>query len=322
MCVLRSSTSRGTPRLRSDEGQTFANYHGAQFGARRLYTVDGKIVLAVHSLFTVVEFALDRVMLSGAHPPDVKGKYVDVTLAQWDVMFKIVTDTRHNHESREARAVLHHNQLAMPTPSTHPNCLIVSAMHIEPTSNRNNRRTNTVFDVRGRAAVLGDFTRGCEWPDTDQMVLLRVTKKDLSSTNWFVPEGVEDTASHVCSMTPQHWGELEDSGFWQTTSCLHKQCMRVVGFIRVEHDEADTPMAREDPFFTVVHVLDGAANPDITKLPPDSPMLLLPRHSSGQPYFVTSDLPATLAIEVMRRFADQNSRMILVRVLVQCLRVY
>jgi len=60
--------------LRSGAGQTFAHYNGVQFGAQRLYTVDGKQVLSAHSLFTVLEFALDRVRLVGAHPDDVKNK--------------------------------------------------------------------------------------------------------------------------------------------------------------------------------------------------------------------------------------------------------
>ena len=66
----------------------------------------------------------------------------------------------------------------------------------------------------------------------------------------------------------------------------------------------------------MVHLLDAAANPDIAKLSMRSTMLLLPRHASGQPYFVKSDLPATAAIETMRRYADENSKMIMVRAFV------
>ena len=222
-----------------------------------MYTVDGKQVLAAHSLFTVDEFALDRVKLVGAHPSAVKGKYVDVTVAQWDVMFKIVNGSQSDHAHRVARAVAHHEQLILPSPSTHPSYLILPAMHTEDTSSRMKRKTNTVFDVRGRATLLGDFARGCEWPDTDTMAIVRVTVQDLSSASWFVTQGDEDTPSPVCTMSPEHYRNLAASGFMQPTSCIDKKCMRVMGFIRVVPDEdIDTQLAIEDPFFAVVYVLD------------------------------------------------------------------
>ena len=68
--------------LRNGDGQTLAHYHGTQFGAKRLSTVDGKLLLAAHSLFKVVEFAFDGVKLVGAFPPELNNKYVDLTIAQ------------------------------------------------------------------------------------------------------------------------------------------------------------------------------------------------------------------------------------------------
>ena len=80
--------------LHSGDGQTFTHYHGTQFGAKRLSTMDGKHVLAAHSLFTVLEFAFDWVKLVGASPPALKGKYVELTIAQWTTMFKIVHESK------------------------------------------------------------------------------------------------------------------------------------------------------------------------------------------------------------------------------------
>ena len=76
--------------LLSGDRQAFGHYHGAQFGSKRLTTVDGKVVPTAHSLFTVEVFAYDMVRLRGAYPKAVSGKYVDLTMAQWVTMFKIV----------------------------------------------------------------------------------------------------------------------------------------------------------------------------------------------------------------------------------------
>ena len=54
--------------LRNGVGQSFAHYHDTQFGAKRVSTVDGKVVLTAHSLLTVEEFAFDGVRLRGGIP--------------------------------------------------------------------------------------------------------------------------------------------------------------------------------------------------------------------------------------------------------------
>ena len=51
--------------------------------------------------------------------------------------------------------------------TTHPAYMIVPALHREPTSVRMNKKTNTVFDVRGQPVLQGDFVRGCSWPDDE-----------------------------------------------------------------------------------------------------------------------------------------------------------
>ena len=77
-----------TEILRSGTGVTYAHYDSVQFGAQRLHSTDGKQVLSSHSLFTVQEFGADKVRLNGVYPSAVKGKYVDVQLSQWKVMFR------------------------------------------------------------------------------------------------------------------------------------------------------------------------------------------------------------------------------------------
>ena len=154
------------------------------------------------------------------------------------------------------------------------------------------------------------------------MAMFSVTLRDLQHASGLVTPGEGDSPSPVCSMSPEHYRHLTGSGIMQLTSCLDKKCERVMGFIRVVPDEGiNTQLEMEDPFFAVVYVLDTAVNPDITKLNGDSHMLLVPQHASGQSYIVTSELPATAAINVMFRFAAKNSKMILVRVLLLCVSV-
>ena len=106
-------------------------------------TMDGKHVLAAHSLFTVVEFAFDWVKLVGVFPPALKGKYVEVTVPQWISMFQIVSTSKGDHQNRVDRAQQHHESLQMPTPSTHLNFLIMPAMQIKDTSASMKSKTNT-----------------------------------------------------------------------------------------------------------------------------------------------------------------------------------
>lgn len=163
------------------------------------------MALSEHSLFKVTEFALDGVRLTGAYPPEVQGKYVDLTLTEWDTMFKLVTETVPEQVQKRAQlAAIQHAKLALLTPKTHPNCLIMSAMHVEPTSSRNNGRANTVFDVRGRAVVLGDVMLGLIWQDTPVLTMLSVSRENLADTNWFVAQSADTAASQVCSMTTQN----------------------------------------------------------------------------------------------------------------------
>ena len=118
MCAVQFQEQSAA--LRSGDGQDFGHYHGAQFGSKRLATADGKVVLTAHSLFTVDVFAYDMVRLRGAYPKAVSGKYVDLTMEQWQAMFKIVYDSNNDHARRLVRAETHYLEYAQPTVSTHP----------------------------------------------------------------------------------------------------------------------------------------------------------------------------------------------------------
>ena len=77
--------------LRNAEGLVFAHYDSVQYGAQRLYCTDGSSVLSTHSLFRVQDLAVDTVRLVGVHPTILKGKFVELPLVVYDVMFKLVS---------------------------------------------------------------------------------------------------------------------------------------------------------------------------------------------------------------------------------------
>ena len=120
LCVVSAQFYEQGDEMRTVDGQPFAHYRGTQHGAQRLCTMDGKTVLAPHALFTVKEFELDKVLLVGAHPPELKGKYVEVTLSQWAHMFKMV---KGDHSNKMLRAEQHDEKLKLPPPTTHPSRL-------------------------------------------------------------------------------------------------------------------------------------------------------------------------------------------------------
>jgi len=260
-----------------------------QYGAQRLHCTDGSSVLSTHSLFVVQEFAVDKVRLVGVHPSTVKGRYVDMPLDQWEVMFKIVSGEAAEHEHRILRADAHFKETADLVTTTHPAYMIVPALHREETSVRMNKKTDTVFDVRGQPILQGDFVRGCLWPNDVPAGMHSVKLSDLQQFTGMLRTGSGDSQSPVGSVSLEAYRSLVEKGDLQLTSHLDKQCMRVMGFLRIEPDkDSDEPMAMKDPLFAVMHVLTTAVNPVINQLKGASQMLLVPRHHSGQWYFVKS----------------------------------
>ena len=155
LCIVSGQFYEQADDMRTSTGKPFAHYKGTQHGALRLCSMDGQAVVAPHALFTVKEFAADKVLLVAAYPPDLKGKLVEVTVHQWVHMFKMVNDLKGNHPKRLLRAMEHDRDMKLLPPKTHPCCEIVLAMHIDNTTPNMNIRTNTSFDVRGMPLVPG-----------------------------------------------------------------------------------------------------------------------------------------------------------------------
>ena len=181
MCTVQFQEQSAA--VRSGDGQAFGHYHGTQFGLKRVTTVDGKVVLTAHSLFTVEVFAYHKVRLRGAYPEAVRAKFVDLTIAQWVTMFKIVHDSNDDHARRLQRAEEHYNLYTQPTATTHPSYQIVAAMLCQKTSLNMRARVSAAFNVRGTAVRVGDTVRGMKWPETDNTLMLRVTVEHLSQTS-------------------------------------------------------------------------------------------------------------------------------------------
>ena len=201
LCGVAAQFYEQGDEMRSVDGQAFAHYRGTQFGAQRLCSTDSKKVLAVHALFAVKEFALDKVKLVGVHPLDLKGKFVVLTMPQWAHMSKMVTTSKGDHSNRMLRAEQHDEKLKLPPPTTHPGFQIVSAMQIEDTTPRMKSMTNTAFDVRGMPVVPGDFVQFVRWPDTDNMMHLVVTAQDLTACQMSLGDPTQISATKTWSMS-------------------------------------------------------------------------------------------------------------------------
>ena len=118
----------------------------------------------------------------------------------------------------------------------------------------------------------------------------------------------------VTSVVHKQYADLVGHGIMVLSNTLDKQCLRVMGFIRIEPaQDDDTPQAMEDPFFAVVHVMTSAHDPAIDKLDPKCRMLLVPRHRSGNWFLVNSGLPGPAAIAVILRHGAIGATSILVR---------
>ena len=115
-----------------------AHYCGTQYGAKRLYTLDGKVALRDHCLLRVTSLAMDGVRLTGAHPSEIQVRYVDITMQEWTTMFKLVNEADSKKMAKRAElAASKHDQLQLKQPLIHPDCLLMPDFHIEVTSSKN-----------------------------------------------------------------------------------------------------------------------------------------------------------------------------------------
>ena len=306
--------------LRNTEGLVFAHYDGVQYGAQRMSSTDGSIV-STHSLFRVQALAVDTVKLVCVHPTILKSKIVELPLVVYDVMFKLVGGQLTDHEHRIARANSTHEKSQHLVYNFHPAYQIVRDSHIEKTSGRINQKTNRLFDVRGQPISRGDIVRGCAWPDEDAQAMYSVPLSALQECAGMLQTQAADMQLPVTSVVHQQYADLVGHGIMQLSNTLDKQCLRVMGFMRIEPAQDDgTPQAMEDPFFAVVHVMTSAHDPAIDKLDPKCRMLLVPRHRSGNWFLVNSGLPGPAAIAVMLRHGAIGATSILVRpFLIACL---
>ena len=306
--------------LRNTEGLVFAHCDGVQYGAQRMSSTDGSMV-STHSLFRVQDLAVDTVKLVCVHPTILKGKIVELPLVVYDVMFKLVGGQLSDHEHRIARANTTHEKTKHLVYNFHPAYQIVRDSHIEKTSGRINQKTNRLFDVRGQPISRGDIVRGCAWPDEDAQAFFNVPLSALRQYTGMLHTQAAELQLPVTSVVHEMYVDLVGKGLMQLSNTLDKQCMRVMGFMRIEpaQDEGNQ-QAMEDPFFAVMHVMSSAQDPAIDKLDPKCQMLLVPRHHSGNWFLVKSGLPAPAAIPVMLRHRATGATSILVRpFLIACL---
>jgi len=306
-CVAQFFTQ--SKELRDNEGETLAHYCGTQYGAHRLYTTDGKMPLRNHGLFVVKRLAMDGVRLAGAHPPEIKGKFVDLTPQQWAALFKLVHEIDAAKMAKRAdTAAKQHGLLRLAAPHTHPDCALMPEFHNEPTSARNRMRTNSVFDVRGDAVIIGDVMLGVVWAGDLVSMVLRVPRSSLVEAKWYEYQDAAANHYDVPSVPSNHWEEIVGQGRWESSQSLHNKCYRAVGFVRIGKGDDGSQPEFEDPFFLVMHEVTEDADAFTPSFKDDCDVFFVPRHESGQSSLLVSDQPSAHAINAFRAFAAGHSR--------------
>jgi len=295
--------------LRENKGETLAHYCGTQYGANRLCTADGKIPLRNHSLFVVKRLAMDGVTLAGAHPLEIKGKFVHLTLQQWNAQFKLVHETdAAKMAKRAATAANQHGTVKFAAPHTHPDCYLIPDFHTEPTSERNRLRTNSVFDVRGDAVIIGDVMLGLVWDGDVVGMVLRVPRTILVESKHYEYQDAAANYYDVPSVPSNHWAEIDRQGRWETSQSLQNKCYRAVGFVRIVLGDDESQPQFDDPFFLVMLEVPEDADPLNPGFKDDCDVFFVPRHESGQFSLLVSDLPSAHAINHFRAFNRDHSR--------------
>jgi len=293
--------------LRENQGETLAHYCGTQYGANRLCTADGKTPLRNHSLFNVKRLAMDGVTLAGAHPPQIKGKLVHLTPQQWNAQFKLVHETDPSRMAkRAATAASQHGAVTIAAPHTHPDCYLIQDFHTEPTSERRRLHTNTVFNVRGNAVIIGDVMLGLVWDGDDARFVLRVARQ-VQSKHYDYQDAVANYDA-VPTVPNNHWLEIEGKGQWEGSLSLRNNCYRAVGYVRIVEGDNQSQPAFEDPFFLVMKQVPTDADPMCPSYKDNCDVFFVPRHVKGQSSVLVSDLPSAHAIQNFLAFNRDHSR--------------
>ena len=262
-----------------------------------------------HALLVVKWLAMDGVRLVGAHPPEIKDRYVDIKPQDWTNMFKLVNEADSKKMAKRAElAASKHDQLQLKQPLIHPDCLLMPDFHIEVTSSKNQMRTNAVFDVRGDAVIIGDVMLGLCWLEEPATAMLSVTRKKLVDTKWFEHQDAAANHYDVPSVPNDHWTQIVDVGRWETTESLHNKCYRAVGFVRIGLGADSEEPDFEDPFFLVMHEVAEDADATTPSMAADCDVFFVPRHESGQSSLLVSDQPTAHAVNAFRAFAAGHSR--------------
>jgi len=264
-----------------------------------------------HALLVVKWLAMDGVRLVGAHPLEIKDRYVDIKPQDWTNMFKLVNEADSKKMAKRAElAASKHAQLQLKQPLIHPDCLLMPDFHIEETSAKNQMRTNAAFDVRGDAVIIGDVLLGLFWPEEPATMMLRLPRKKLVATKWFEYQDAAANHYDVPSVPNDHWTQIANVGCWQTTESLHNKAYRAVGFMRIGFGADEGESNFDDPFFLVMTEVTPADDATTPGMASDCDVLFVPRHSSGQASLLISDLPTRHGVNAFRAFAAGHSRWI------------
>jgi len=286
-----------------------AHYLGTQYGSNRLCTADGKTPLCNHSLLTVSRLAVDGVTLKGAHPPEIKNKFVHTSMQQWDAQFKLVNDSDADKvKKRVKRASDERNDDAVAHHEAHPDCYGLQDFHTQATSKTRKASANNVFDVRGHPVIMGDVMLGLHWKDDEFRFVFRVPRQVLIQSEHYDYQDEGANSIAVPTVLASHWEQIEQEGSWHDSVFVRNNCYVAVGYVRIVQGAKKQKPTMEDPFFLVMKQVPIDAKSMCPIYDKNCDVVFVPRHVQGQSSVLASDLPSGHAILNFLAFNQEDSR--------------
>jgi len=252
---------------------------------------------------------MDGVTLKGAHPPEIKNKFVHTSMQEWDAQFKLVNDSDPDKVTkREKRASQERQDDAVAHHEPHPDCYGLQDFHTQATSQTRNASTKHVFDVRGHPVIVGDVMLGLHWKGDAFRFVLRVPREVLVKSKHYDYQDAGAISNAVPTVLASHWEQIVQEGSWHDSLLLRNNCYVAVGYVRIVPGAGKKKPTMEDPFFLVMKQVPIVAQAMCPKYDKNCNVVFVPRHVQGQSMVLASDLPSGHAIANFLAFNQEDSR--------------
>jgi len=252
---------------------------------------------------------MDGVTLKGAHPPEIKNKFVHTSLQEWDAQFKLVNDKDPDKATkRVTRALQERTDDVVAPHDLHPDCYGLQDFHVQKTSIKRDLECNHVFDVRGHPVIVGDVMLGLHWLASAFQWVFRVKREVLIKSQDYDYQDAGTMSNPVPTVPASKWEQILDEGSWHDSRLLQHNCYVAVGYLRIVPGPSKSQTTTPDLFFLVMKQVHPAANAMCPKYDKNCHVVFVPRQVQGQSMLLASDLPSSHAIQNFVAFNQEHSR--------------